>query len=175
MGRRLAPEAARQGVVVRVLPTVYIETTIPSFYFEVRQDPGSQYYREATRRWWERHAAEFLRVTSGFTLLELQAAPDFIREPALEIMRDVPVLEVPARFEEVVAAYVSNRVMPQDAQGDAAHLAMASLYGCDYLLTWNCRHLANARKARHIQAVNGLLGLPAPLIVTPEALVEEGP
>ena len=156
-------------------PTVYIETTIPSFYFEVHEDPTSRYHRDATRRWWEQRAQGFLRVSSGFVLLELEAAPDFIRGGAVALMRDVPLLPVPERFDEVVAAYIQHRVMPQDAQGDAAHLAMASMYGCEYLLTWNCRHLANARKARHIEAVNRMIGLPSPLIVTPEALMEEGP
>lgn len=156
-------------------PTVYIETTIPSFFFEVREDPHSQYVRELTRRWWDHHSSELLLVTSGFTLLELAAAPDFIRTGAETLMRSVPVLEVPPRFEDVVTALIANHVMPQDAQGDAAHLAMAALYGCDYLLTWNCRHLANARKARHIEAVCRMLGLPAPLIVTPAALMEEVP
>jgi hypothetical protein len=66
-------------------------------------------------------------------------------------------------------------MMPQDALGDAAHLAVASLYACEYLVTWNCRHLANARKTRHIEAVNRMLGLPSPLLVTPEALMEEVP
>ena len=91
------------------------------------------------------------------------------------MMREVPVLPVPEGFEAVVATFIRHRVMPGKAQGDAAHLAMCSLYACDYLLTWNCRHLANARKARHIEAVCRMVGLPAPLIVTPETLMEDEP
>ena len=156
-------------------PTVYIETTIPSFYFEVREDPTSRYHREATRRWWDHRSHGFLRVTSGFVLLELEEAPDLIRGGAEALMRDVPLLPVPDRFDEVVATYIQHRVMPQDAQGDAAHLAVASLYACEFLLTWNCRHLANARKRRHIEVVNRMMGLPSPLIVTPEGLMEDEP
>ncbi len=161
--------------LVTLRAAVYLETTIPSFYVTDRRDPASKYVREATRRWWDAHADEFTLVTSAFTVRELAAAPDPVRTEALALMQAVPLLEVPDRFEEVVATLIEHRVMPAEAQGDAAHLAMATLYGCDYLLTWNCRHLANARKVRHIEAVCRMLGLPAPLIVTPEALLKEIP
>ena len=69
--------------------------------------------------------------------------------------------------------WVKLRVMPRDAQGDAAHLAFASFYKMDFLLTWNCAHLANANKARHISVVNGRLGLFVPVLTTPELLIPE--
>jgi len=56
--------------------------------------------------------------------------------------------------------------MPADELGDADHLALASFYNCDMLVTWNCRRLANANKVGHIQRVNALLGLRTPLLVT---------
>jgi predicted nucleic acid-binding protein len=160
---------------MRSVEAVYIETTIPSFYFEVRTDPSSVHHREITRRFWDGQQKLFMFVTSAFTLHELREAPEFMRSGAIALMAKVPVLSVPERFEEAVGTYLAHQVMPRDATGDAAHLAMASLYGCEYLLTWNCRHLANARKIRHIEAINRLLGLPSPLIVTPEALLQEVP
>jgi hypothetical protein len=63
--------------------------------------------------------------------------------------------------------------MPRKLTGDALHLAYASVYGIDYLLTWNCNHLANANKATHIAQVNAKLGLHTPCIVTPMELFEE--
>jgi hypothetical protein len=63
--------------------------------------------------------------------------------------------------------------MPADDAGDAAHLAVASYHGVDYLLTWNCRHLANANKFEHIRVINRRLGLMTPELVTPEQLFEE--
>lgn len=156
-------------------PTVYIETTVPSFDHEVRTDPGSVHYRETTRRWWDARRDGFFPVTSAFTLNEIQAAPEFIRDGAMALMREVPVLPVPDGIEDVIATFLTHRVMPAGAHGDAAHLARYVMYGCEYLLTWNCRHLANARKTRHIEAVCRMIGLPPPLIVTPEALMEETP
>jgi hypothetical protein len=57
--------------------------------------------------------------------------------------------------------------------GDAYHLAVASYYGMHFLLTWNCRHLANANKVRHLQVVNNELGLTVPIVTTPDLLLTE--
>lgn len=63
--------------------------------------------------------------------------------------------------------------MPAGAGGDAYHLTMASYYSVDYLLTWSCRHLANANKIKHIAVVNARLGLSVPIITTPQLLIPE--
>ena len=63
--------------------------------------------------------------------------------------------------------------MPRDPVGDALHLALASYHKCDFLLTWNCKNLANANKFGHIRRINGLLGLYTPNIVTPLELLED--
>ena len=61
--------------------------------------------------------------------------------------------------------------MPAVRGGDALHLAFASYYECDYLVTWDYRHLANANKFQHIRRVNVKLGLAVPQIVTPRELM----
>jgi len=61
--------------------------------------------------------------------------------------------------------------MPDNPVGDALHLALASFHKCDYLLTWNCKHLANANKAPHIKRINAMLNLFTPLLVTPLELM----
>ena len=62
--------------------------------------------------------------------------------------------------------------MPHDPLGDALHLALASFHKCDYLLTWNCKHLANANKFQHIKRVNAMLDLYVPMLITPLELIE---
>jgi predicted nucleic acid-binding protein len=91
----------------------------------------------------------------------------------LKFIEPLRVLERSLDLERVVAVYIENFVMPKSLVGDAIHLAYASYYGIDYLLTWNCNHLANARKWKHIKVINGRLGLSTPEIVTPLNLVEE--
>ncbi len=69
--------------------------------------------------------------------------------------------------------YSDTRLTPEaDPAGDALHLALASYHKCDFLVTWNCRHLANANKFGHIRRVNSLLGLFVPALVTPLELME---
>ena len=63
--------------------------------------------------------------------------------------------------------------MPKERLGDALHLALASYHKCDFLLTWNCRHIANANKFAHIRTINSRLGLFVPTLVTPMGLFEE--
>src|SRR5437764_14051987 len=72
---------------------------------------------------------------------------------------------------EIVQMYIRHKVVPADPAGDALHLALASYHKCDFLVTWNCRHLANANKFGHIRRVNALLGLFVPALVTPLELL----
>jgi hypothetical protein len=65
--------------------------------------------------------------------------------------------------------------MPANPVGDALHLALASFHRCDFLVTWNCKHIANANKFGHIRRVNSMLGLFNPALVTPlELLAGDG-
>jgi hypothetical protein len=89
----------------------------------------------------------------------------------LALVRDLPVLPVEPAIAEIVQAYIRHKVMPADPAGDALHLALASYHKCDFLVTWNCRHLANANKFGSIRRVNTLLGLFVPALVTPLELL----
>jgi len=88
----------------------------------------------------------------------------------LALVRELPLLEVVSEVVEIAAAYQAEGLMPKAPVRDALHLAMASYYRMDYLLTWNCRHLANANKIRRIEAVNLRMSLSVPLLVTPDLL-----
>ena len=85
----------------------------------------------------------------------------------------IPLIPAGTEIAGIVEAYVKHKLMPQDPAGDALHLALASFHACDYLVTWNCRHLANANKFRHIREINGVLGLKSPDLVTPQELLGE--
>lgn len=74
---------------------------------------------------------------------------------------------------ETAEEYVRHKLTPRSP--DAAHLAFASVYSINFLLTWNCVHLANTNKARHIKVINDRLRLHTPMIVTPLTLLAEVP
>ncbi len=110
---------------------------------------------------------------SGHVLAELKRAPASKTQRATRLIAEAVVLEDPPGLEEVIDSYIGHRLVPAEAGGDAAHLAMASMCRIDYLLTWNCKPLANANKTQHLTVLNERLGLPVPLITTPLGLMSE--
>jgi predicted nucleic acid-binding protein len=151
--------------------TVYVETSVFSLYHDER--PESLYRREITRSWWREERRSYSLYTSHFCLEEVSnpVYPAWKRVSALA--RKLPLLEMTEDIPGIVRAYIANRLMPADDAGDAAHLAIASYHEVDYLLTWNCRHLANANKFDHIRTINRRLGMMTPELVTPEQLFRE--
>jgi len=152
---------------------VYIETTLPSFYHEVRTEPEMLARRGWTREWWDNHRSDFELVTSEAAIDELENGDFPQKGQALALMKDIPLLDIDEAIADIVDAYMKHHVMPADPAGDALHLALASHYRCDFLLTWNCQHLANANKFAHIRRINGILGLFVPSLVTPLELLGE--
>ncbi len=133
----------------------------------------SRFQRHQTRLWWSTHRARYELYTSEAVLAELLQGDFPAREESVRLLDGTPVLPVGDEIRGVVQAYLDHRVMPRGHMGDAFQLAFACVYGLDYLLTWNCRHLANPSKAAHIMTINRRLGLLTPTMLTPQLLVEE--
>lgn len=150
---------------------VYIETTIPSFYHEVRTEPEMVARRNWTRTWRDHRRQAYQLVTSVAVLDELQAGTFPNKDHALTLLTEVPFVPVESTIIEIVETYIQRMVMPRDPTGDALHLALASYHKCDFLLTWNVQHLANVNKFAHIRRVNALLSLFTPALVTPLELL----
>jgi predicted nucleic acid-binding protein len=148
-------------------PRVYVETTIPNFYHDLRDSAAVATRRGATRRWWQDAAARYELVTGPPVLEELAAGTGPLVQLRLALLDELPVLPFESVVAEIVQVYLRNKLMPAQPTGDALHLALASYYGCDFIVTWNCQHLANPNKFSHIQRINTLLGLAVPRIVTP--------
>jgi hypothetical protein len=112
-------------------------------------------------------------VTSLAVLDELAGGLPERGAMRLDLVRDLPLLPIEPAILEIVQSYIRYRLMPADPGGDAMHLALASYHKCDFLVTWNCQHLANANKFGHIRRVNTMLGLLVPTLVTPLELLGE--
>lgn len=111
-------------------------------------------------------------MTSIAVLDELNKGNFPNKEEVIELLNDIPLIDIEPEIVEIVQTYIQNQVMPNDPLGDALHLAIASYHKCDFLLTWNCPHLANANKFGHIRRVNVMLGLYVPALVTPLELMD---
>jgi predicted nucleic acid-binding protein len=152
---------------------VYLETSFFSFYFDERAAPAIIAMREWTRQFWDERRNNYSLVTSEAVLGELRQGGVYHKGAALSMALAIPLLPAAAEIDEIVQSYVEHKLMPQDPAGDALHLALASFHACDYLVTWNCRHLANANKFGHIREINRMLGLKSPDLVTPQELLAE--
>jgi predicted nucleic acid-binding protein len=153
---------------------IYIETTVISFYFNVRTEPEMVARERWTRRWLDAALSGVDELlTSVAVETELIAGEFPNKADMLSLASRLPLLDINDAVIEAVEAYIARHVMPNDPGGDAFHLAVASFHRCDFLVTWNCQHIANANKFAHIRRVNGILGLGNPALVTPLELLNE--
>jgi hypothetical protein len=150
---------------------VYIETTIPSFLFEERKSIEAVSRKRWTMQWWDKESQNYDLFSSFAVIDELSLTPDPKRKKCIELVKKIHLFEIKNEIIKIVEAYITNKIMPVNTGGDALHLALASFYKCDFLLTWNCKHLANANKFDHIRLINSSLGLYNPKIVTPLELL----
>jgi len=128
-----------------------------------------------TREWWEQRRNEYQLVTSVAVIEELREGKHPFQAEKLAMMASLPLLDVTQHMRDVVKTYIARKAMPDDPRGDALHLAIASVSKCDILLSWNCKHIVNPRKAAHIEALNKEMRLFVPRLATPlELLKMEG-
>jgi predicted nucleic acid-binding protein len=149
---------------------IYLDTTIPSYLFDSREQ--IKFLTSLTRKWWDEESGKFDITTSESMINELSRGNYPEKEKIMEFAIAIPLLPFDENILEIAKIYISNYLMPRDLEGDAMHLAYASYYKIDFLLTWNCNHLANSNKKKHIRFINTNLGLFIPEITTPMELFE---
>jgi predicted nucleic acid-binding protein len=153
--------------------SLYLDTTIPSYYYDQRKELDIRYRRKITKAWWNDEKDFFDLYISELVLVELQRGNYPQKEKVVRLVKDISILPIVSEIEDIVREYLKNYLMPRIDMGDAFHLAYASFYKIDYLLTWNCNHLANVNKKEHIEAINRKLKLFVPEIITPLQLFKE--
>jgi hypothetical protein len=149
-------------------PTVYIETTVPSYYCDSRPELVADI--ERTRQWWDVERTDYDCYVSQVVLAELAEGAYPGPKQCLAMLDGLPKLRITEEIERIAAVYQRQKLMPRQPVRDALHVAIASFYRMDFLLTWNCRHLANANKSRHLRELNLEMGLAVPQLVTPHQL-----
>lgn len=151
--------------------SVYLDSTIPNYYWDERT--SIKLFVEITRKWWDTERDNYTIYISDYTLVELSRGNYPNKEKVLDFVSEIQKIEADKELDIIAEVYMKEFVMPKGAAGDAFHLACASFYKVDYLLTWNCNNLANANKKNHILTVNTKLGLFTPQIITPLELFKE--
>jgi hypothetical protein len=157
-----------------VKPKVYLETTIPSYLVAwVSRDLIMAAHQQITREWWDGRRHDFDLFVSQLVLEEAGAGDPGAASRRLELIRDVPALRVIEAADDLAAELVRSVPLPARAELDALHIAVAAVSGMDFLLTWNCRHIANAAYQHRIESICRASGHEPPVICTPEALLGE--
>lgn len=154
------------------MSTVYIETTIPS-YLAARpsRDLVTAAHQQITHEWWATARDRFDIYISQAVLDEVRRGdPTYIVKRA-EIVANLDVLSFSDDVGFLIREYVKRLVLTGSATADLAHFAYAVAYNMEYLVTWNCRHIANGQIIRRLANANHELGRPTPVIVTPEELL----
>jgi hypothetical protein len=151
---------------------VYLETTIPSYLTSrPSRDIIEAARQEITREWWEEHRQLFDLYVSQYVLDEAAGGdPDAARRRQ-RLLRGIPLLQTGEEVIELGEALLVKSAVPEKAAIDALHVAVATVHQMDVLLTWNCRHLANAERLGLIFRVIRDKGYEPPLICTPEELM----
>jgi predicted nucleic acid-binding protein len=153
-------------------PTVYLETTFIS-YLTARpsRDLLVAGHQQVTRDWWEQCADQYDLHASEVVTSEAGSGDKGAAEKRLEALQSVSFLELTEEVRALARELLRRKAVPREAEEDALHIAVAAVHGMDYLLTWNCAHIANARMKHAIEAVCLSLGYEAPVICTPEELM----
>ena len=156
--------------------TLYVETSIISY---LRQKPSSQVITAArqliTHQWWDSERASYELVVSQYVIDEVSAGDPALAADRLLALEGIPLLPNAQEIPQIAKAIMSLGVLPSKAGVDALHIAAVAHHRIQYLLTWNCRHIANAKILPRIHGMLMDLGIPIPIICTPEELLGDDP
>lgn len=154
------------------MESVYLETTLISYLVaRPSRDLIVSAHQQTTCDWWDTRRSEFQCNVSQVVLDEVSVGDPTEVQKRLDTVRQLPVLEVTKSAESLAQAIMASGAIPPRAIRDAAHIAVAAVHRIDYLLTWNCRHLANAQIMRKIEEVCQQKSERMPVICTPEELM----
>jgi predicted nucleic acid-binding protein len=156
------------------MESVYLETSFISYLVASRsRDLVIAAHQQITVEWWNSQREKFDCFISQFVIDEASLGDSVEVQKRLRIIDRLKALEVTAEAEELAGQIVDSGAIPQKAMNDAAHIAVAAVQGIDYILTWNCKHLANAHIAKKVREVCQTRGYRSPDICTPEGLMED--
>ncbi len=153
---------------------VYLETTIVSYLAaHPSRDLIRAAHQQITRDWWENRRGEFDLYVSQLVVQESEGGDADAAARRLVFLEGIPLLPFSDRAVSLGEALIEAGALPKRAAADALHIAQAAVHGIDFLLTWNCNHLANAELIGPIGDIIKTRGDIPPVICTPEELMGE--
>jgi len=155
-------------------PSLYLETTIPSYLAAKPSNNLTNLYRQyLTKNWWDMKRNDFILFTSIYTWQECNRGNSAAAYKRLEVLKDIPQVPTSKEVEALAYEYAKLLAIPDRSIIDAFHLAICVINQIDYLLSWNCTHLG-PESFKKIMTYNSNNNLFIPVLITPEAFVEVG-
>ena len=149
--------------------SIFIETTIPSYYVARPSRDVLHFARqELTREWWDTRRQQFALRTSQLVLDEAAGGEPAKAAERHKLLDGIPLLDLNEQVEALATELLAVGILPAVAGRDAYHLAAAGVHNTDFLLTWNCKHIANPFIADRLLTCFSASGVHLPVICTPE-------
>lgn len=156
------------------MESVYLETSFISYLVaRPSRDVIVAGHQQTTQEWWDNRRIQFECSVSQVVVDEASLGDPAEIQKRLAVIAGLRTLEVTEDAKALAKAIMAAGMLPAHAFPDAAHVAVSAVHAIDYLLTWNCKHLANAQVARRIALVCEKLSYKMPIICTPEELMGE--
>jgi hypothetical protein len=157
-----------------VKPAVYVENSVVSYLTARKAQKNIRVagHQEITREWWDTKRHLFDLYVSAVVIEEAQDGDAEAAAARLAVIADLTLLEVTQDARELAAVLLRETRLPSKATADALHIATAAVHGMDYLITWNCKHIANAVIFRSVEQACRRNGYEPPVMCTPEELTE---
>lgn len=153
---------------------VFIETTIPSYLAAwPARDLRQAARQQITHDWWLHRRHRFDLCTSQIVLNEAAAGDSEAATQRAVFLDGIPLLDITVAVEHLADAILRSGLLPPKAARDAFHIAVAAVHEVNILLTWNCRHIANASILRELEDVVAAQGYRIPILCTPEELLDD--
>lgn len=154
-------------------PRVYLETSVISYMTaRTSRDLVVAAHQRVTRDWWELAAAAFELCISDYVLAEISTGDEGLARLRVEKVASALLLQTNTDVEDLADQLILQKAVPPKARLDALHIAVCAVNGIDYLLTWNCKHIANAQTMHLIEKACFALGYACPRLCTPLELLE---
>jgi hypothetical protein len=152
--------------------TIYLETSILG-YLTARpsRDLVVAANIEITREWWDTRRSDFQLYSSQAVVKETSQGDAAIASQRLEIVRNLALLDLNQSVLDLAEQFLERSNLPPKADVDAIHIAAATVHAMDYLLTWNCKHIANAQIQRKLAEISLNFGYELPILCTPYELL----
>ena len=153
-------------------PTVYIETSVVSYLISnPNRDLVIAGHQQITQEWWASRLQAFEVYISELVVREASGGDESSAQKRLEAIKNFPMLELKEDTLELSRSFIEKGPIPKNSVEDALHIAIDASHGIDYLVTWNCTHIANAQMRAQITRLCHEFGYECPTICTPEELM----